>query len=306
MKTRTLLSVLFVAVTALAGCKKAADFTKYKTEITELASKYAPQLAELSKKIPDLLAKAKALPVSIPGVDKLGALLAGSQDEIAKIQGLIGGASAKIDAAIKTGDLKQVEAVVTEGAEVGAKLTKITADVAQAEADIVKFEAEAAAGGAVAAAATEFMKKLSSGFELKGAVGGIEEKLVAFIDDAAKPVDEKTWFSFDRLTFQTGKADLDMDKSKAQLDNIKEIMGAYPALKLKLGGYTDNVGDAKANQKLSGERAQNVMKALVAAGIKADRLAAEGYGQEHPVCPANDTDECKAQNRRIDVRVTAK
>ena len=37
-----------------------------------------------------------------------------------------------------------------------------------------------------------------------------------------------------------------------------------------------------------------------------DRLAAEGYGPEHPPCPANDTDECKAQNRRIALRVAAK
>ena len=36
------------------------------------------------------------------------------------------------------------------------------------------------------------------------------------------------------------------------------------------------------------------------------RLEAEGYGAEHPVCAANDTDECKAQNRRIALRVTAK
>ena len=46
--------------------------------------------------------------------------------------------------------------------------------------------------------------------------------------------------------------------------------------------------------------------ALVAAGVEKGRLEAEGYGQEHPVCPANDTEECKAQNRRIDVNVQAR
>jgi K(+)-stimulated pyrophosphate-energized sodium pump len=49
-----------------------------------------------------------------------------------------------------------------------------------------------------------------------------------------------------------------------------------------------------------------VVKELVALGVDAKRLAAEGYGPEYPVCAANDTDECKAQNRRIAVRVTAK
>ena len=35
-------------------------------------------------------------------------------------------------------------------------------------------------------------------------------------------------------------------------------------------------------------------------------IASEGYGSDHPVCAANDTPECKAQNRRVDIRVTKK
>lgn len=48
------------------------------------------------------------------------------------------------------------------------------------------------------------------------------------------------------------------------------------------------------------------MNAVIGDGIAADRLSAEGYGPEHPVCPANDTDVCKAQNRRVDLRVVQK
>jgi outer membrane protein OmpA-like peptidoglycan-associated protein len=40
-------------------------------------------------------------------------------------------------------------------------------------------------------------------------------------------------------------------------------------------------------------------------GIEAGRVAAEGYGQEHPIA-SNDTPEGRAQNRRVDVRVTKK
>jgi K(+)-stimulated pyrophosphate-energized sodium pump len=40
-------------------------------------------------------------------------------------------------------------------------------------------------------------------------------------------------------------------------------------------------------------------------GIKPPRLEAQGYGAEHPLCPANDTEFCRAQNRRIAVQVTA-
>ena len=49
-----------------------------------------------------------------------------------------------------------------------------------------------------------------------------------------------------------------------------------------------------------------MVAALIEAGIAKERLEAEGYGPEFPVCAANDTPECKAQNRRIAVRVTAK
>ena len=41
-------------------------------------------------------------------------------------------------------------------------------------------------------------------------------------------------------------------------------------------------------------------------GVAAPRLQAEGYGPLQPVCPANDTLECKLKNRRIAAQVTAK
>ncbi|ARK12298.1 sodium-translocating pyrophosphatase [Fibrella sp. ES10-3-2-2] len=134
-------------------------------------------------------------------------------------------------------------------------------------------------------------------------VDGIEANLVTFIK-SDKPVDKTTWFDFDRLTFETGKATL-KPESQEQLKNIAEILKAYPAVSIKLGGYTDNTGSADKNLKLSGDRAQSVKKELVGMGIADSRLEAEGYGQEHPVA-SNDTEAGRAQNRRISVRVTKK
>jgi len=147
-------------------------------------------------------------------------------------------------------------------------------------------------------------KKLPNGIELSIPEFGVENKLIAFIEDAQLPVDDKTWFSFDRLTFETGKATL-KPESREQLNNIAEILKAYPNVSIKLGGYTDNTGDPQANLKLSQQRADTVMADLVKLGIDASRLEAEGYGQEHPVAD-NSTAEGRAQNRRIDMRVTAK
>jgi outer membrane protein OmpA-like peptidoglycan-associated protein len=117
-------------------------------------------------------------------------------------------------------------------------------------------------------------------------------------------VDKTTWFDFDRLTFDTGKATL-QDSSAEQLQNIALILKAYPRVKVKVGGYTDNTGDKEANLRLSQDRATNVMRELVRRGVDSSRLEAEGYGDEHPVAD-NSTPEGRQMNRRISLRVTAK
>jgi outer membrane protein OmpA-like peptidoglycan-associated protein len=155
------------------------------------------------------------------------------------------------------------------------------------------------------AAASFYTKKLASGFEIKGNPNGIENQLIAFIEDAARPVDKTTWFNFDRLTFNTGSAVIDMDKSREQLTNIYEILKAFPNVKIKIGGYTDNVGKEAMNMKLSTDRAKATVAALEGMGIEKGRMTPEGYGSQHPVA-SNDTEEGRAQNRRIAVRIIQK
>ena len=117
-----------------------------------------------------------------------------------------------------------------------------------------------------------------------------------------KILDPNQWYTIENLYFQSGSGDL-KPGSEAQLNNLAEIMNAYPNLKVKLGGYTDNTGNENSNLKLSNLRAQTAKLKLLEMGISGDRIEVEGYGSQFPVCEANDTDECKAQNRRIDVRV---
>ncbi|AZB07483.1 sodium-translocating pyrophosphatase [Chryseobacterium sp. G0162] len=117
-------------------------------------------------------------------------------------------------------------------------------------------------------------------------------------------LDPNKWYTIENLYFETGSSDLKAGY-ELQLNNIVEILNAYPDLKIKLGGYTDNSGNEESNQKLSNLRAQTAKLKLLELGISADRIEAEGYGSQHPICEANDTEECKAKNRRIDVRVLA-
>ncbi|WP_330746202.1 sodium-translocating pyrophosphatase [Chryseobacterium sp. CP-77] len=117
-------------------------------------------------------------------------------------------------------------------------------------------------------------------------------------------LDPNKWYTIENLYFETGSSDLKVE-SALQLNTLAEILNAYPDLKIKLGGYTDNSGNEDSNLKLSNLRAQTAKLKLLELGIAADRIEAEGYGSQYPVCKANDTDECKAKNRRIDVRVLA-
>jgi outer membrane protein OmpA-like peptidoglycan-associated protein len=173
-------------------------------------------------------------------------------------------------------------------------------DTIQSAADTTS----SAASSAMSALGEFFKTKLPNGVELNLPQFGVENRLLSFIQDTSKPVDETTWFNFDRLTFDTGKTTL-QPASQEQLNNIAEILKAYPNVHLKIGGYTDNTGDPAANQALSTARANNVTDALVSKGIDSSRLAAEGYGEQHPVAD-NGTEEGRQMNRRTAMRVTQK
>jgi outer membrane protein OmpA-like peptidoglycan-associated protein len=133
---------------------------------------------------------------------------------------------------------------------------------------------------------------------------GVETRLVAFIEAPGAMPDKAAWFNFDRLVFDTGSATL-RPESQEQVDNIAAILVAYPKVKLKIGGYTDNIGDRQTNLQLSRERANTVVAELVRRGISADRLTAEGYGEEYPVAD-NSVEAGRAENRRVAMRVTEK
>ncbi|SDL46521.1 sodium-translocating pyrophosphatase [Chryseobacterium taihuense] len=112
------------------------------------------------------------------------------------------------------------------------------------------------------------------------------------------------WFTIENLYFESGSSDLRAG-SENHLRNLAEIMNAYPELKIKLGGYTDNSGSEETNLKLSNLRAQTAKLKLLEMGIAGDRIEAEGYGSQFPVCTTDESDECHAKNRRLDVRVLA-
>jgi OOP family OmpA-OmpF porin len=161
-----------------------------------------------------------------------------------------------------------------------------------------------AATGAWAALGEVIAVRLPDGTALNAPALGVEVKVVKYLDDPNAVVVEEQWFDFDRLLFDTGAATL-QPASQEQLGNIALILKAYPKVKVRVGGYTDNTGDAAANVKLSQERADNVMAELAKLGVDPARMDAKGYGEEHPIAD-NSSEAGRQQNRRISLHVTEK
>ena len=101
-----------------------------------------------------------------------------------------------------------------------------------------------------------------------------------------------------KIRFESGKANIDPDSS-GLLDRMIETAMRCPAASIEVGGHTDADGDEQSNVTLSERRAQAVVDYLVRAGVPSERLKAIGYGQTQPIA-SNDTDDGKAQNRRIE------
>ncbi len=106
-----------------------------------------------------------------------------------------------------------------------------------------------------------------------------------------------------KLAYVTGGYDLTSD-SQPIIDDVYKVASNCPAsLKLTVAGYTDNVGDAVANQLISKARAQAAADALIKRGLAADRVKVAGYGAASPIAD-NGTPEGRATNRRVVILVT--
>ena len=122
--------------------------------------------------------------------------------------------------------------------------------------------------------------------------------------DAEGCVREAQTIVLQNVNFEFNKATLTAD-SKTVLDGVASGLKSDPQMKVELAGHTDSKGSDAYNKSLSQKRADSVKAYLVTQGIPASRLTAKGYGESKPVA-TNETDEGRAQNRRVEFRVLAK
>ncbi len=151
--------------------------------------------------------------------------------------------------------------------------------------------------------------KLPNGTILKSvAANGFENNLVNFLNTGTiDTVNKKlNWFTIHDVQFKSGGTEYASVKAATQAKNIAEILKAYPKAILKIGGYTDASGDAAKNKALSQQRADKLMKDIIANGATVAQIKeAIGYGSEFAEAKAGDK-EGMARDRRTAAKVSSK
>jgi hypothetical protein len=123
------------------------------------------------------------------------------------------------------------------------------------------------------------------------------KKNFAVLEVGRKLVVDNIQFGTNQYTIESG--------SQQGLDYLVRLMRARPTLKLRIEGFTDNVGDHARNMRLSNQRADAVRTYMVQRGIAMNRLFTIGYGETRPTA-SNDTDEGRRLNRRTEFIIMQK
>jgi outer membrane protein OmpA-like peptidoglycan-associated protein len=99
-------------------------------------------------------------------------------------------------------------------------------------------------------------------------------------------------FDVNRSTLKAG--------SQASINRIATVLRQYPQHQILVEGHTDWTGTDEYNLGLSRDRANSVRTALIAGGVDASKISAEGFGESRPVA-TNETPAGRQQNRRVEI-----
>lgn len=134
--------------------------------------------------------------------------------------------------------------------------------------------------------------------------GGLELRLkrsgtAAFSGKALRAGDRIT---LNKIQFDVNSAVL-RPEGIAELDRVADFLRENGAAEIELSGHTSSEGRVALNRELSFRRVFSCKTHLVEAGIDPARITTVGLGPDQPVAP-NDTEENRALNRRVEMKVT--
>lgn len=150
----------------------------------------------------------------------------------------------------------------------------------------------AAVGGAAGAIIGDQMDRRAE--EIEQEIPGAEVERVG--EGILVTFDSGLLFGFD--------SDRVRPEAQANLRTLAANLDKYPDTDLLIVGHTDSVGDASYNEQLSEQRARAAEQYLMTQGVAAARIETSGRGELEPVA-ANDTENGRQQNRRVEVAIYA-
>jgi len=115
------------------------------------------------------------------------------------------------------------------------------------------------------------------------------------------PIEKEESVILKNIFFETNSFVL-KNTSDPEIHKLYELLKANASMEIQLIGHTDYVGDDNYNLTLSQNRANAVKEKLVAKGIAAQRISAIGRGETEAISD-NETEDGRAQNRRVEMRI---
>lgn len=108
---------------------------------------------------------------------------------------------------------------------------------------------------------------------------------------------DTTWQS--AVNFASGDHTLTVETRK-QLQDLSQILRAFGDYQVDLQAHTDSDGSLAYNEALANRRAEAVAAFLMEQGLEVNKILATAFGEKRPLA-SNDTEEGKAQNRRVEI-----
>ncbi len=161
-------------------------------------------------------------------------------------------------------------------------------------------------------------KNAPLGAVLGGVVGGIAGNVIGNkMDKQAKEIQEtlpgaevervgegiRVTMKENMVNFGFDSANLTND-AKMNLDKLAQVLINNPDTNINIYGHTDSKGADSYNLTLSERRAADVKNYMMGKGIASSRMMAMGMGEKEPIA-SNNTDDGRAQNRRVEFAITA-
>lgn len=297
---RRMMVVMAVAALALSGCVLKSDYKAKLAELEGVRNEKAgledklrgteKQLADQQQKTADLEKQKADLEKQKAGLEKEKAAL---QAENANIKSTLEANRSQLTKDVV--DLKN-------------KLSANAARIAELEQQVAAKDKEIA--GLKAQADQLAQEKERALAQVKGTYDSLVSELKSEIKEGQIKItqlkDKLTVNMVDKILFDSGSAVIKKN-GKQVLDRVADILKNVKDQEIKVEGHTDNVPISArllekfpTNWELSTARATTVVRYLQERGVPPTVLSAQGYAEFQPVAQ-NDTEENKAQNRRIEI-----